>query len=209
MAYALKLSTMTPASFETYGEEGVTVEAKLEYLLSKERKLRPALSDLDYNQNARGREVLLIPENHVYPETARWCLAALKNLTRPPAATGSETLMASGVVPLIMQIITIGGPTGSNSDESPLPAESDENTAIEGAINSTGTWDSNSIQDAALFVVLNLCAALPDEITKIDGVNTLSLVAEYAGVGGETLEQTNLIQFQSIKAVSTHQLIIN
>ena len=202
---------MTPANFETYVEEGNTVEAKLEYLLSNEQKFRHARSDLDYNQNVRGQEDFLLPENHVYPETARWCMAALKNLTRPPATTGSETLLASGVVPLIMQIITIGSPvafTQSNSDGSPVPAEPDENSKAEYAMNFTGTWDSNSIQDAALFVVLNLSAAIPDEIANLDGVHVLSLIADYAGVGGETLEQTSLMQFQSIKAVSIHQLTI-
>ncbi len=210
MAYALKLSTMTPADFETYDEEGSTVEAKLEYLLSNEQKSRPAFSDLECNQNVRGRELSLLPENHVYPETARWCLAALKNLTRPPATTGSEKLLASGIVPLIMRIITIGGPVAfvkSTSDGTPVPADPDERTYAENAVNSTVAWDSNSIQDAALFVILNLSAVLPDDIAQLDGVHVLSVIADYGGAGGETLEQTSLLQFQSIKAVSMQQLV--
>jgi hypothetical protein len=205
MAYALALSTMTPSDFETYDEVGETVESKLASLLQRDQSLRPALSDLEYNPNVHGPESTLAPENHVYPETARWCLAALKNLTRPPSTSGAQTLLQSGIVPLILQMISIGGPappaTSISDGSSPTTAESDENVNSGDSRQATA-WDSNSIQDTALFVVLNLAAVLPEEMTQLDSIRVLSLIAKYRGKGGETLVQKSQMQFQSIKAVS-------
>eukprot|EP00978_Attheya_sp_CCMP212_P007561 scaffold17461_cov53-Attheya_sp.AAC.10 len=46
----------------------------------------------------------------LYPETARWCLCALKNLTRPSRdALSAHALMDTGIVPLLLRIITVGG----------------------------------------------------------------------------------------------------
>ena len=200
MAYALALSTLTPSDFETYDEVGDTVETKLASLLEREQKLRPALSDLECHPNVQGPETSLSPENYVYPESARWCLAALKNLTRPTATPGAQKLLETGIVPLIMRIISIGAvsPAKSISDGSSPAAEPDENVNSGDAT----AWDSNSMQDTALFVVLNLAAALPEEVTQLGGVHILSLIADYRGTGCETLEQTSKMQFQSIKAVS-------
>lgn len=204
MAYALALSMMTPSDFETYDEVGDTVESKLASLLQRDQSLRPALSDLEYNPNV---ESPLSAENHVYPETARWCLAALKNLTRPPSTPGAQTLLTSGIVPHIMQIISIGSSsvpstaTSIISDGTSPATESDENVNS-GDSRHTTAWDSNSIQDTALFVVLNLTAVLPEEMIQLDAIRVLSLIADYKGKGNETLEQKSQMQFQSIKAVS-------
>lgn len=196
MAYSLKLSSMTTTEFENHEDVGEFVEEKLQSLVLQEQSLRPALSDLDYNNNARGRGDLLLVENQVYPETARWCLAALKNLTRPPSTLGAKKLVVSGVVPLIMRIVTVGAP--KQSKEGPV----DENTAAAAASysNPTTAWDSNSMQDAALFVILNLSATIPESVKELDGVRLLSLICKYSGDGTQTVDQEHQIEFQSIKA---------
>ena len=46
-----------------------------------------------------------------YPETARWCLSALKNLTRPTKdSTSAMVLVQTGVVPIIMRMLTLPPP---------------------------------------------------------------------------------------------------
>ena len=204
MAYSLKLSSMTTTEFENHEDVGELVEEKLQSLVLQEQSLRPALSDLDYNNNARGRGDLLLVENQVYPETARWCLAALKNLTRPPSTLGAKKLVVSGVVPLIMRIVTVGAP--KQSKEGPV----DENTAAAAASysNPTTAWDSNSMQDAALFVILNLSATIPESVKELDGVRLLSLICKYSGDGTQTVDQEHQIEFQSIKAVSASNVCV-
>jgi hypothetical protein len=205
LAYTLKVSTMSPSDFETFDDVYDTVEEKLKSLLTQEQSLRPATSDLDFNQNTRGPDLLLLPDGQVYPETARWCLAALKNLTRPPSTLGCEKLIASGILPLILQIITLGGSASTPlSAQSKLPKipEEEGKRDEESHINSTRTWDSDSIQDAALYIVMNVASVQPDEVAQNDGVHILSLIADYQGVENEDADKLCQIQFQSIKAVS-------
>ena len=117
-------------------------------------------------------------------------------------------LLTSGIVPHIMQIISIGSrsvpstATSILSDGSSPATESDENVNSSGDSRFTTAWESNSIHDTALFVVLNLTAVLPEEMTQLDAIRVLSLIADYKGKGNETLEQKSQMQFQSIKAVS-------
>jgi hypothetical protein len=205
LAYTLKVSTMSPSDYETYDDVYETVEEKLKSLLIQEQSLRPATSDLDFNQNIRGRDLLLLPEGQVYPETARWCLAALKNLTRPPAMLGCQKLISSEILPLILRIITLGGPAAAPLSAQPKLPQISEEAGMkedESYINSTRSWDSNSIQDAALYIVINVASMLPNEVAQLDGVHILSLIADHEGEENEHSEKLSLIQFQSIKAVS-------
>lgn len=177
LSYALKLSAMTQVAFENHTtlDEEQSVSKELSDLIQEELQLEPATSDVV-------AEAPLNPSDQVYPETARWCLAALKNLTRPSKnGQAAVSLVKSGIVPLIMKMITIG-------------SEDDE----EDYLNSPALWDSNSMQDAALFCIMNL-AATPEtreQIMGLDGVRLLTLICEH-DLSGE--DQMN---FQRVKAVS-------
>ena len=203
IAYALKLSSLTPNDFEVYDEEGDTVEDKLKHLLMKEEKARPS-SNGNSNHNINAAEMILSPEDFVYPETARWCMAALKNLTRPPSTKGSVNVLESGIVPLIMRIIAIGGPVTSSltTDGSLVRIYNSQRDNSLNPVGSTCAWDSNSIQDAALFVIMHLSAAQPDQVLQLGGVHQLPLIADSAAVDGDKNEEVCQVQFQSMKAVS-------
>jgi len=193
---------MTPAEFESHEtlENDQSVSDKLKQVVLEELKIRPAISDLDYNTNVRGKDLVLDPTEQVYPETAKWCLAALKNLTRPSKnGTAATSLVQSGMVPLLLRLVTIGGgkpPAGSDLSA----AEPTE------YINSPAHWDSNSLQDAALFCIMNLCATpeTRSSMIELDGVHLLSLITEFAAVNANDLadEEADQVDFQSLKAVS-------
>ena len=58
------------------------------------------------------QERLFYASKQVFPETARWCLSALKNLTRPSGdAKVAKAVSAAGIIPLILRIISVGSPS--------------------------------------------------------------------------------------------------
>ncbi len=64
------------------------------------------------NDGGQVRDVdsLFFPFGQQFPETARWCLSALKNLTRPQQdGSVCQILIDTGVVPIILRYITVGG----------------------------------------------------------------------------------------------------
>ena len=58
---------------------------------------------------------------HVYPETAKWCLTALRNLTKPSNddATAAHVLIKSGIYSLVVQYITIVAYDETTEDSPP------------------------------------------------------------------------------------------
>ena len=112
--------------------------------------------DARYNENDLPL-LSLSGDNCPFPETARWCLGALKNLTRPGKLTplsavddqqsgalvsdassvASQAILDAGILPLLLRILKIK----------------------EGGGDSSGTlynWSSNSAQDAALYTVVHM-----------------------------------------------------
>ncbi len=70
--------------------------------------LLTALMEFD-ELDSQSVESQLFPFRQQFPETARWCLSALKNLTRPQEdGSVCQILIDTGVVPLIFRYITIG-----------------------------------------------------------------------------------------------------
>lgn len=66
-------------------------------------------------------------------------------------------------------------------------------------------WDSNSVQDAALFVIMNLAAqpASREQIRMMDGVHVLRQITEYKNSHvSETFDESGHGEFQRLKAVS-------
>lgn len=136
---------------------------------------------------------LLNPSGMLYPETARWCLSALKNLSRPckdsPAA---QVLVKSGIVSHILRFVSIGE-----------PIEADD------YLNVPTTWQSNSMQDAALFVIMNLAAMKlsREHVIELNGVDTLTRITEYnkqhrREAAGDSSDEQKQLEFQCLKAVS-------
>ena len=80
---------------------------------------------------------------------------------------------------------------------------------VDDFVNSPATWDSNSMQDAALFIVLNLaaCSASRDYVYGDDVISILSAITEFQNLklsqdDGLSEEQKSQQDFQCLKAVS-------
>ena len=232
---------------------------RLANLVAADRRLRSVRrSDLDYSSSSRGTSprsthqqqypsppLLSDASKQLFPETARWCLTALKNLTRPSEdATVATALVSSGIVPLILEYICISATTrigeyGGNrksvqaggatkSSQSIRGENSSSQSSSEGSpspvdplqhcvefTNAPCTWDSNSMQDAALFVITNL-AANPSSrqyVKEADGVSVLTFITKYRTLhlgsaspsadieDGLTKDERSQEAFQCIKAV--------
>jgi hypothetical protein len=144
LAYALRVSALTPeehaARQPLLDNQDTSAKVLLSTLLEEDRRLRLALSDLDYNSsnNYRGKESLLDPAKLLYPETARWCLSAIKNLTRPAKESpASSCLIETGILPLIMKLVTVGGNVDPESQK--VKMESNENHSSQSSSSDTPT----------------------------------------------------------------------
>lgn len=148
--------------------------------------------------------------SYPFAETARWCLGALKNLTRPTklapsssitgkgtssSVVASQAIIEAGILPLLLRI---------------LNSKRYDNT---GTIYS---WETNSAQDAALYTFLHM-TSVPQYRQVLMGddddygcVEVLSSILRYGKVvigerslvkddDGESMCQLNL---QCMKAVS-------
>jgi len=145
--------------------------------------LRSTMERLNLDRN--------LAANPQFPETARWCICALKNLTRPskdPLAAHAVT--DSGIVPLLLKILTVRGDYPDRND----------------AKNEPSMWESNSLQDAALFTILNLATSQPARhyLKEVDAVHTLSGITDFTKNDSEdnVPEDSNykVEQFQCLKA---------
>ena len=145
--------------------------------------LRSTMERLNLDRN--------LAANPQFPETARWCICALKNLTRPskdPLAAHAVT--DSGIVPLLLKILTVRGDYPDRND----------------AKNEPSMWESNSLQDAALFTILNLATSQPARhyLKEVDTVHTLSGITDFTKNDSEenVPEDSNykVEQFQCLKA---------
>lgn len=58
------------------------------------------------------------PATFIYPETARWCLCALKNLTRPCKDGGAAVreLIHTGIVPFLLRNVAVNLLDGEEDD---------------------------------------------------------------------------------------------
>ena len=152
-----------------------------------------------------------------FPETARWCLCALKNLTRSGKLSSSCTnggdnnmvtgeivaaraIIDAGLVPILLRVIRVakkGDTTTSDlgyaSDPyvGRLPDEicNDEGCGVSlPNLMNVPTWTSNSAQDAALYTLMHM--------TSILSVRD-DLLCQTCGVGGESLivdELKNIVE---------------
>lgn len=123
----------------------------------------------------------------VYPDTAHWALCALKNLTRPSMyVNAAHSLIKTGYLPHLMRFVRV-----------------ERNLEEKSYLNDPRTWHSETSQDAALFVLINL-AAVPcarESVCKNDAVEVLSNITKF-GVGSEpaNVKERAILHFQRFKA---------
>ena len=76
-----------------------------------EKSPRQLLSDLLEEEEKQSTQFASPFNSHnlALPETARWCLCGMKNLTRPSQdPIASHCLIKCGVLPIIVKILTVG-----------------------------------------------------------------------------------------------------
>lgn len=198
LCFALRVASFTQEEYDDRQPLNVADETArytpsdlLAAITKDDLSLRPALSELDYNRHF-GHEPLVDPAHFIFPETARWCLSALKHLSRPSTKGAANILVKSGIMNLIMRFITV--PSGDTENESEFT-------------NAPTCWHSSSMQDAALFVVMNLAAtkASRDYIRELDGVHRLTCITDYNKRDRRETrdgDEQRQLEFQRLKAVS-------
>lgn len=126
LSFALRVASFTQEEYDARQPLSVPNENEQytpSYLLSavmeEDVRSRPALGELDYNHAYyHSHELLVDPAHMLFPETARWCLSALKNLSRPcKDSAAADILVNSGILLLIMRFISIGEPIDTENED--------------------------------------------------------------------------------------------
>ena len=229
------------------GERGESPKQRLVNLMAADRRLRTTRLELDHGPQKRGSvkpvtqyvspPQLADAKMQLFPESARWCLTALKNLTRPSKdSAAANTLVLSGIIPLILEYICISARRIGEEGKRQLPSQGAGGSLSSSELsaqlsdplghcveftNAPCTWDSNSMQDAALFVVLNLATnpTSRDYVKEADGISILTYITMYRtvhmhddGISSSddllTSNERNQESFQFIKAVSNQRRIV-
>lgn len=116
---------------------------------------------------------LLIDDSRPFPETARWCLCAFKNLTRPGKLSSSSladdvsgnaaaafALLDAGVMPLLLRIVRVAEVNAASTEtihrQDPLEVGVETATTSKDVVQNFPSWYSNSAQDAALYTLLHM-----------------------------------------------------
>lgn len=128
-------------------------------------------------------------KDHMFPDTARWCVCAMQNLTRPSNdATNNPAAFAlihTGIVPYLLRCIKVGKSV-NNVSSSASTNNTSEPPYHDDTLNHPSTWVKETAQDAALFVVMNL-ATDPSarKFLLTECADTVSLRVVIANYGGK------------------------
>ena len=211
LCYALRVASLTPEEYDlllpflkTGFQRKVTSKSRLEILMEEDKRLRDE-SSYKQGRNRAGEQMIDV-ENQKFPETSRWCLAALKNLSRPcNNSTVGEILIHSKMMNVILQYITVSIDLPSEATEPETSTDGgDSSRQIQ---NAPHTWEFNSMQDTALHIVLNLCAcdSSRDFVREAEAISMLSSITEFNKIENLRLapDQEKQQEFQCLKAVST------
>jgi hypothetical protein len=119
LSFALRVATLTRDEYE-HQQRLVEIDQE-DHLTARELLVNLLAEDQCRPSIAKGLS-LPSPSNQAFPETARWCLAALKNLTRlSEDTTAACSLIMSRIVPHILRFLVVesdnsaGVPVGSHN----------------------------------------------------------------------------------------------
>lgn len=222
VVYTLRVASMHQVDL-TFHQE--LIEGQSEMSIAD--RMRFMADEENHFAKESGQLFLPIPSVKVYPETARWCLIVLKNITRPNSASLGNTKPAhlvanSGVVRHLLRFITMSHPTTmghqnrdqsensvleskSSDDYTPEPvAPAMTEETLETFSNDPKTWDATSPQDAAMFILMNLTLVkeLHEVLRDMYVVPMLKDVADFRplSINKETAFETEIREFQQLKA---------
>lgn len=145
LSFALRVASLTR---EEYERRQALLESDLEYPNTPSERLANLLAEdvrkqsiLEDDSAPMSSVEVPPPSLQQFPETARWCLAALKNLTRPATdPTAACSLIKVGIVPHILRFLKVD----SVAEVEPMQAES---LPIVRFGQSKGSSTSNSLRD--------------------------------------------------------------
>jgi hypothetical protein len=217
LAFALRVASFTQEEYDIRQPLSVPNENK-QY--SPSYLLASVLQEDTINYN-HTHTLLIDPSLILYPETARWCLSAIKNLSRPCKDYAvADSLVNSGILILIIRFISFADHANSinavqpveNIDFEGIEMSHEDIDAPESEVftNDPTGWQSNSMQDAALFIVMNLAAmkSSRDVILEANGVPILTRITEHnkqnrRKTGKQLSDEQKQLEFQRLKAVSS------
>ena len=143
-----------------------------------------------------------------YPETAKWCCTAVKNLTRPTTSLadthGGRQAVELGLMPVLHKMITFTSPE-ENISNTTLGIEACCTRSSIQSVPPSGPWqwETNSLTDAALFCVMNLAVSCKED--SMTFVPQLEKIANFDGnfQGNLVSDDSTVLDFQRLKAVRT------
>lgn len=220
LGFALRVSSLTIQELGVRREfiEEVAVKAglspveRLSLLMAEDYRLR-----IDEKRRGIAKRASMATKHYsqqCFPETARWCLSAIKNLTRPSKdAAAAHVLIKTGVLDLILEYITtpkntgVNGPWKSGECGSPTSISSDDTPTADPLDifeNTPNLWSPNSVQDLALHIVLNLaaCPVSRDYVFEANAVTALTSIATFSRTDMGTERPNSQQEYQALKAVS-------
>ena len=223
LLFALRVSSLTKAEYEA--RIGVIEECnslidyspshRLIVLMAEDQRLRP------FSKQA------IVQEKLLFPETAKWCLSAIHNLTKTTTSNNEndvgDRLIKSGCLVLILQFVTVFASTGGGGRGRRLKRTHGsstlstilEATPIEGEYqNQPFDWSTQSSQDIALSIILMLCETpnLRDHIDTIHTIEVLSAIVDYPSLLEDNnwiirLDQKLQMDLSCFKAVRKKKLV--
>lgn len=224
LAYAMLVSSTTPEEYDLLKpaihplhekEPQCTPKELLSCFLKEDDQLRR--NDFNY---ARSRDSWFHPDRVLHAPTLRWTLGAMKNLTRPSKyAEITHALINTGVLPCVLKLVTtvssgnvpLCDPQqndildfGDELDTSETTTPTLLHTSSPSGNNTPVQWHSQTAQDSALFLVVNL-AAVPsarEYVREIGAVELLSRItsSDCQSVDDPTIQDIEVLHFQRIKA---------
>lgn len=170
------------------------------------------LRDLNIQEVAfMGEEYLRSPFNPKsisYPESARWCLCGIQNLSRPAKDPNAvQTLVKCGALDVILRVLTVDEIC---MHQGYIYCDQNSND-IHGDVlrNDPYVWGPNSMQDAALYTLMNLAISpvIRDDLRKTDVAHKLATIARYSTSPDEKTttpspDEEGQKNMQCLKAVS-------
>lgn len=203
LAFALRVASLTTEEYHariatieeccSNTNDAYTAADRLSILMAEDQRLRQEEGQQQQTHQQRHFSKIppmIPPSQQLYPETTRWCLSALRNLTRPcQNANAAHVLIRSSAYAVILQFIAIVDNHGA-------------------FVNEPHSWDSNSMQDTALSIVMNLsaCSLSREYLNEAETIKVLSTITNYPETadsrGHLDDAQRKQMNFQCLKAVS-------
>mmetsp|Transcript_27195 Transcript_27195/g.39825 ORF Transcript_27195/g.39825 Transcript_27195/m.39825 type:complete len:870 (-) Transcript_27195:277-2886(-) len=216
LSYALQVASLKLEEYEAFSplvlssnDDNISPKELLQaFMVQQEQETQLSmeqhpLEDLDSNTGTKTQQQQ--SQEQIYPETARWCLSAIKNLTRPTSSQQAcTTLMETGVVPLILKLITVGVVVTAPPNDGQEEQKEDilPRNGTRSVFNSPAKWDSNSMQDAALFVVMNLASSTSNVREVMREAHAVDILSRLANVWKQQQQASkdDTMQLQCFKA---------